>query len=87
MAKTQLQETFPKIYKDKENIFTIVEIEKNNFRIALGNEIVVEQVFKTKAAAQEHIDKKNWEMMLNVLCVATKKMVEQLKQQDNEQTK
>lgn len=87
MAKTQLQETFPKIYKDKENIFTIVEMKKNQFRIALGNEIVVEKTFKTKNEAQDHINEKNWEMMLNVLCVATKKVIEQLKQQENEKTK
>lgn len=87
MEKKQFTETFPKVYKDKENIFTIVEMKKNNFRIALGNEIVVEKTFKTKKEAQQHIDQKNWEMLLNVLCVATKKVVEQLKQQDNEQTK
>lgn len=87
MTKTKFEETFPKVYRDQENIFTIVEMKKNEFRIALGNQIVVEQSFKTKQAAQEHIDKKNWEMMLNVLCVVTKKMVEQLKQQNNEETK
>lgn len=87
MAKTQLQETFPKVYRDKENIFTIVEIKKNNFRIALGNEIVVEKTFKTKNEAQQHIDQKGWEMMLNVLCVVARKVNEQLKQQENEKTK
>lgn len=87
MEKKQFKETFPKVYRDKENIFKIVEVKKNNFLITLGNQIVVEKTFKTKNEAQQHIDQKNWEMLLNVLCVATKKVVEQLKQQNNEQTK
>lgn len=87
MAKTKFTETYPKVYKDRENIFTIVEMKKNNFRIALGNEIVVEQTFKTKAAAQEYIDHKGWEMTLNVFCVVSKRVFEQLKQQNNEQAK
>lgn len=87
MAKTNFTETYPKVHKDKENIFTIVEMKKNNFRIALGNEIVVEKTFTTKKAAQEYIDYKGWGMALNVFCVVSKRVFEQLKQQDNEQAK
>lgn len=87
MAKTKFAETFPKVHKDKENIFTIVEMKKNNFRIALGNEIVAEKTFTTKKAAQDYIDLKGWEMALNVFCVVSKRVFEQLKQQDNEKTK
>lgn len=87
MGQTKENESYPRVHKDKENIFAIVEMKKNNFRIALGNEIVVDKVFRTKQEAQEHIDKKYWEMLLNVSCVVMKKVYEQLKQQDNEQTK
>ena len=83
MGQTKKSETYPRVHKDKENLFTIVEMEKNNFRIALGNEIVVEKVFKTKQEAQEHIDKKGWEMMVNVICVVGKKVYEHLKQEEN----
>lgn len=87
MAKKQLQETFPKISMDREKIFTIVEMKKNNFQIALGNEIVEKQVFKTKQAAQEHIDQKNWEMTMNVLCVLARKVYEYQKHKENDETK
>ena len=87
MGQTKKNETYPRVHKDKENLFTIVQMEKNNFRIALGNEIVVDKVFKTKQEAQEHIDKKNWEMMVNVFCVVGKKVYEHLKQKENEKTK
>ena len=87
MGQTKKNETYPRVHKDKENLFTIVEMEKNNFRIALGNEIVVEKVFKTKQEAQEHIDKKRWEMLINVFCIVSKKVYEHLKQEENEKTK
>ena len=83
MGQTKKNETYPRVHKDKENIFTIVQMEKDNFRIALGNEIVVDKVFKTKQEAQEHIDKKGWEMMINVFCVVSKKVYEHLKQEEN----
>lgn len=84
MAKTKKKEHFPKVYKDSEKIFTIVQLAEENFRIALGNEVVEEKVFKSRAAAQAHIDKKGWEMAINVFCVVSKKIYEQLKLQDNE---
>ena len=87
MGQTRKNETYPRVHKDKENIFAIVQMEKNNFRIALGNEIVVDKVFKTKQEAQEHIDKKGWEMLINVFCVVSKKVYEHLKQEENEKTK
>lgn len=82
MGQTK-KETYPRVHKDKENIFTIVQMEKNIFRIALGNEIVVDKEFKTKQEAQEHIDKKGWEMMINVFCVVSKKVYEHLKTEEN----
>lgn len=87
MEKTKKIETYPRVHKDKENIFAIVQMEKNNFRIALGNEIVVEKEFRTKKEAQEHIDNKGWELMINVFCVVSKKIYEHLKQEENEKTK
>lgn len=84
MEKTKKNETYPRVHKDKENIFTIVQMEKNNFRIALGNEIVVEKVFRSKQEAQEHIDKKEWKMIINVLCIVGKKVYQYLKTEENE---
>lgn len=84
MGQTKKSETYPKVHKDKENIFAIVQMEKNNFRIALGNEMVVGNVFHSKQEAQEHIDRKSWEMMINVFCVVSKKVYEHLKQKENE---
>lgn len=86
MGQTKKSETYPRVHKDKENIFAIVQMEKNNFRIALGNEIVVEKVFQNKQEAQEHIDKKGWELILNVMCVVSKKVYENLKQNENGKT-
>lgn len=83
MGQTKKSETYPRVQKDAENIFTIVQMEKNNFRIALGNEIVVEKEFRTKQEAQEHIYKKGWEMLINVFCVVSKKVYEHLKQEEN----
>lgn len=83
MGQTKKNESYPRVHKDKENIFAIVQMEKDNFRIALGNEIVVEKEFRTKQEAQEHIDKKGWEMLINVFCVVSKKVYEHLKQEEN----
>lgn len=86
MGQTKKSETYPRVHKDKENIFAIVQMEKNNFRIALGNEIVVDKSFRTKQEAQQHIDNKGWEMMINVFCVVSKKVYEHLKQEENAKT-
>lgn len=83
MGQTKKSETYPRVHKDKENLFTIVQMEKDYFRIALGNEIVADKVFKTKQEAQEHIDKKGWELIINVMCVVSKKVHEHLKQEEN----
>lgn len=83
MGQTKKNETYPRVHKDKEGIFNIVQMEKENFRIALGNEIVVEKEFRSKQEAQEHIDKKEWELILNVMCVVSKKVFENLKQEEN----
>lgn len=83
MEQTKKNETYPRVHKDKENIFSIVQMKKNDFRIALGNEIVEEKEFRTKQEAQAHIDKKGWEIMINVFCVVSKKVYEHLKQEEN----
>ena len=86
MGQTKKSETYPRVHKDRENIFTIVQMEKDKFRIALGNEIVVKKEFRTKQEAQEHIDKKGWEMLINVFCVVSEKVYEHLKQEENGKT-
>ena len=83
MGQTKKNETYPRVHKDREKIFNIVQMEKNCFRIALGNVIVVEKEFRTKEEAQEHIDQKGWEMMINVFCVASRKLYQVLKQEEN----
>lgn len=83
MKQTKKSETYPMVHKDKENIFNIVQMEKNNFLIALGNEIVDGNKFKSKQEAQEHIDKKGWVLLLNVMCVVSKKVFENLKLKEN----
>lgn len=51
-----------------EEIFTIVE-ENDQFRIAVGNKIVDQKVFKTLKDAQKYIDEKPWKLMINVTCL------------------
>ena len=87
MGQSKKNESYPRVHKDKENIFNIVQMEKDKFLIALGNEIVVGNEFRNKQEAQEHIDKKDWILMLNVMCVVCRKVFENLKQEKDEKTK
>ena len=87
MKQTKKSETYPRVHKDKESIFSIVQMEKENFRIALGNQIVEDKVFKTKQEAQKHIDQKSWDLMINVFCVVSLKMYELQKEEKNEKAK
>lgn len=67
----------------KHDIFTIVEQNKihegketKDFRVALGNAFVSEQVFDTLEQAQEYINTPTWEMIINTTCLIMQKIKE-----------
>lgn len=71
---TDPKPNYPKVHQTK--LFTYLEIEKEKFIICLGNTKVSELTFKTLKAAQDYVHRKPWELIINVMCLTTEKIVE-----------
>ena len=77
------KQTFPKVHTDKDNFFTFIEVEENQIIICVGNERVSQQTFKTLEKAKEYTKRKPWELLVNVMCVVTNKIIQYEKSQSN----
>ena len=54
---------------EQSNTFPFVFVKTNNkYQIAAGNCIVSEKTFKSKKTAQEYLDSKPWEIIVNFIC-------------------
>lgn len=60
--------TTEKVSTSGYDMFTLVT-KNNTVLIAVADKIVSRQTFKTEKAAQEYIDSKPWELLVNVACV------------------
>lgn len=79
--KVQVTETVKtEVY---EEIFTLVTVKKQT-RIAIGQSFVSKKVFESIKKAKEYIDKKPWELLINVICLVEEKAQEA---KNNQQSK
>lgn len=56
---------------DESGNFLIVNME-DTYRIALGEHWATKQVFKTPEEAQEYINNKPWELLMNMAAIMAK---------------
>jgi len=70
-------------YEQIENTpFTIVEKNKE-FYILIGDTAAIEDKFSTKAAAKQYINKRNWKLIMNTICI----IADKINKYNNEKTK
>lgn len=65
---------------DENDVFLIVNVE-DKYRIALGEHWVTKELFNTSEEAQEYINKKPWELLMNMAAVMAKFVNKELNSQ------
>ena len=71
----ETKKCYPVVHTNKDRLFTFVERGKNDVVICVGNQIVSPIVFQSWRDAKEYTKRKTWELMTNVMCIITKKMI------------
>ena len=56
---------------DENEVFLIVNVE-DKYQIALGEHWVTKQIFNTPEEAQQYINQKPWELLMNMAAVMAK---------------
>lgn len=65
---TPNEEHFVRMHQTEEGIFTVLE-RNGIFKIAVGNNIIVKNEFKSCEEAFEYIGAKPWELIINTVCL------------------
>ncbi len=68
--------------KSKTTPFTIVKIDDNGYRVAVGRYIVTEETFRTIETAEDYINSKPYELIINTILI----LLENEKQAKTEKT-
>lgn len=67
------------------DIFTLVKPEDGTVKITIGNYLITPKTFKTMKAAEDYLEKKPYDILINMMCLAYQQL---RKEEENEkQTK
>ena len=72
---------------EQDKVFTFVEQQENDVIVAVGNEMVTSIHFKDLKAAKEYVRKKPYELLVNLMCIVTNKIMTYDKYVNKDETK